>query len=271
MPYADLETSIADARPFRLYHFERGATHWAYTNADKDIRFQALDYEATPISDDGIRLTGETSADQLTVSLPASLPVVTQFRGAAPSDGVWLTIRDSHHGLPDQANSALVVWVGQIKAVRWTEPGAAEVICNSISASMGALGLRLCYERGCPHALYDHECRVDPTPLKFPVTLSTINGQTISVNEGLADIYSGGIIEWSTAWGTERRGIEAQNGSVMELLGGASGLVAGQAAVLYPGCDRLSQTCDERFGNILNFGGFRHMPGVSPFENNPFF
>ena len=269
MPFNEIEISISSARPYRLYLFERGGERWAYTNADRDVTYQNIAYKALPISDDGIRATGEVSADQMTVTAPADLDVAMMFRAAAPSDDIWLTLRDSSYGLPDAADSAAVVWVGSVRAVRWSEPGKSELCCNSISASMGQTGLRLSFERSCPHCLYDGQCRVSAALYKVTRNIIDMNGQSIVVS-GIdsTPIYAGGIVQWQSGIATERRAIEAQGGNTLAILGGTYGMKTGMSVALYPGCDQTRETGDSRFNNIENFGGFAHMPGKSPFDGD---
>jgi hypothetical protein len=32
--------------------------------------------------------------------------------------------------------------------------------------------------------------------------------------------------------------------------------------MVYPGCDKTQATCQNTFGNILNFGGFTYIPAA---------
>jgi len=272
MTFSDQEYSIAEGRPARLYLFERGPAAWAYTSADRDIRFQTRDYRAVPISDDGIRQTGETSADALTLTGPDDLEVVGMFIGHPPSDEIWLTIRDFHHGLADADDNALIVWIGTVQAVRWTAPGQTEIVCQTLSASMGRNALRLAYERNCPHTIYDMACRVSRALHQVQTTITALDGASVTVAGLPSSNYAGGYIEWATPSGVvERRGIEAQSGFKLTLLSGTAGLKAGQAISAFPGCDQTRAMCSGTYANLDNYGGFAHLPGISPFENNPFF
>jgi hypothetical protein len=79
--------------------------------------------------------------------------------------------------------------------------------------------------------------------------------------------YVGGSILLVMADGmTEQRAIESRAGNTLTLLSGTSGLTVGQAVKVYPGCNQTSEMCDAVYNNILNYGGFRHMPGKSPFD-----
>lgn len=40
-------------------------------------------------------------------------------------------------------------------------------------------------------------------------------------------------------------------------------IAVGDAYVVTPGCDKRFSTCKARFGNVVNYGGFPHLPGLS--------
>ncbi|MDG4870579.1 phage BR0599 family protein, partial [Guyparkeria sp. 1SP6A2] len=44
------------------------------------------------------------------------------------------------------------------------------------------------------------------------------------------------------------------------------GLEVGQEIEVYPGCDRTAATCNAKFNNLLNYGGFDFIPPKGPFE-----
>ena len=90
MSFDDFDTSISSGQSARLYQFDRSATVvWRYTSADRALQFDGHEWLPLPISDDGIRLTGEASADTMKVTLPGSEPVAQLFRGAPPSEEIF--------------------------------------------------------------------------------------------------------------------------------------------------------------------------------------
>lgn len=275
MSFGARERSIAAGRPVRLYEFRRGALRWAYCSADRDITLLGGLFKATPISEDGVRLTGETTADVLTITAPGNLEVAQLYRGAPPSAEVALTMRDFNDGDGEAPDSTRVVWVGSISGVRWPQPDRAEISCQSLSASMERPGLRLTWERSCPHTIYDRRCGVDRNLFALATDVQTMDGARIS-NGALAaqpdGYFAGGFVEWSVGSGElDRRGVEAHTGSDLVLLGGTQGLVPGLAFTVYPGCRQTSVYCNATFNNIVNFGGFLHLPGKSPFDGDPIF
>ncbi len=275
MTFDSRERSVASGQPIRLYLFARGALRWAYCSADRDVAFQAVTYKAMPISDDGVRITGEASADVLKVTAPATLEVAQLFRGAPPSSEIELTVRDYHYGEADSSTSSQVVWVGSVSGVRWPQPDRAEIACESIGASMDRTGLRLTWERNCPFTVFDADCKADRASRAVSTTLTAITATTITAAAFSAKpdgYFAGGYVEWGVGAGElERRGVESHVGSVLTILGGTSGMAAGLAIAALPGCRQTAEYCNSEFNNLDNFGGIRHLPGKSPFDGQPMF
>jgi len=271
MSFDSRERSLRGGQPVRLYEFSRGTLFWRYTTADRDIVSQLRKFESVSISDDGIRQTGEASADRLVITAPSDLAVARLYRAAPPSVEIGLTIYDAHYGDAD----AVVSWVGSVSHVKWPRQDRSQISCESLPASLDKPGLRLAWERNCPHSLGDRLCGVDLEQFKTAGTIAGVGGAGIAVPAagGLpAGYLSGGFIAWEISGGeTERRGIETHSVITLTLIGGTAGLVAGQPLRLYPGCPRTIQACHDRFGNELNYGGIWHLPGRSPFDGNPIF
>ncbi len=257
------------AQPLRLYLIERSdTTAWRYANADRAIAWDGHTWEALAISDDGIRLTGEATADEIKITAPAHIPAVQLYRVLPPSAEVFVTVYDYDAATQEAA----VCWQGSISAALFPAPGVAELACDSLSASMQREGLRLKYERACPHSVYDHMCGVLKALHAMPVRITALDGISITVARAdggeLPPIgsYDYGAAEWQQDGAAELRGIDSSTGvATVRLLGGTYGLAVGQLITLYPGCDGTRQMCADRFGNLLNHGGFPHMPGESIF------
>ena len=263
MSFNDFETSTSEGQSARLYQFDRSATVvWRYTSADRSIKFDGHNWSPLPISDDGIRMTGEASADTVRVTLPASAAVAQLFRSTPPSEEIFLTVYDYDATAAD----AEVCWVGSVSSVAFPRAGQAELVCDSLSASMQRSGLRLRYERSCPHSVYDDSCRAAKALHATPVVVTELNGTHIWFGtSNITDIgaFCYGAAEWHVDGTTEMRGIEVANGTRAQLIGGTDGLAIGDTVTLYPGCDGLRSTCNDRFNNLPNHGGFPHMPGES--------
>lgn len=273
MPFDDLEQSLADGRPIRLYQFIRGTQQWTYANGDRSIEHLARVYASVPggVGDQGISLGGEASTQNVRITGPGDLDVAQLYRGIPPSDPVELVIYDLHFGDSEYR----VSWVGEILDVSFPAADRCEITCSPESVSMEGQGLRLCFERSCPHALYGRGCNVVRSSYE-------VAGTIIGINDGIVTIgavasyadgwFNSGLIEWPVGNGNyDRRAIETHIGSALTLFGGTQGLQVGQDIIALPGCDQTANTCDSKFNNLPNHGGIRHLPSRSPFDGNPVF
>lgn len=271
MSFLAREYSLDTGVPIRMYQFSRGPLRWCYCTADRDVTLQNIVFKSLPISDSGVRFTGEASADPLTITMPADADVPLMYRAVAPSEQVDLVVWDTHYGETDYA----VVWVGSILSVRFLNPLTAEVNCAALSASLDRPGLTMSWQRPCPYSLYDSNCKVAEQNYKVTGTVDIANGLTVrcSVAASYPDgWFSGGYMEWEISAGVwERRGIRQHANVDMILLAGTHGIKAQQVVNIYPGCNRVSATCTNKFNNLLNFGGQPALPGRSPFDGNPVF
>ena len=272
MTYDDRERSLSDGQPVRLYQFARGVLRWTYNSSDRDIVHLGQTYKALRggISDNGVRQTGQSSPDTLKLTAAADLEVAQLYRSTAPSAPVSLTMYALHYGLEEY----LVIWAGEVRTVRWPALDRCEITCAPLTERVGMQGLRLGWERNCPHALYSPPCGVNRELYRIESSVQALDG--ISISNGLFATYAdghftGGYVEWGIG-GSEydRRGVEQHSGSLLYLLGGTAGLVGRQVIRVYPGCQQTTAAC-KAFDNLANYGGIPHLAGESPFDGRNVF
>lgn len=271
MTFDQRERSNYDGIPATLYEFVMGDTTWAYTDAQNDITVGDITYTAIAISHDEYSRSGDPSDDDLTINLSHEAQVVRLFIGTPPSETLALRIRSIHRG----DTEAPVVWSGSVKSHKQVSQAQHSFVCNSLLATLGRNGLRLSWGRGCPHALYDRLCRVNPDDHGIAVQIVSLTGNAISA-PALATLpsghLSGGFLSFPTEHGTtDRRAIETHEGETAFLLGTTDGMVVDDWIMVYPGCDRTTSDCELRFQNLSNYGGFPHLPTKSPFDGDPVF
>jgi hypothetical protein len=107
--------------------------------ADADITLNGYKWTAVPISDDGIKITGEATTDALTITAPNTIAPVQMFIGTPPSQSIVLSIFHYHEG-DTEAMSA----TSEILQVSQPDHGRATISCDSISlhaARRSAIGL----------------------------------------------------------------------------------------------------------------------------------
>lgn len=273
MSFNSREHSLAAGAPIRLYEFKRGVLRWLYNSSDRDISVGTQVFRSLVggISDDGIRQTGQASADALSITAPASIEVAQLYRGVPPSTTIDLVVYDMHHNEPE----ALVSWIGEIASVNWPRLDRCTIKATSFEASLEQPGLRMTWQRGCPHVLFSAACGVDRNLWKVAATVQSMTGTTISSGTFASfpdGWFAGGYIEWAIGSGEfDRRAVESHAGQVLTLLSGTARLVPGQNVTAYPGCGQVVQICKTKFDNLNSNGGFPHLSGRSPFDGNPVF
>ena len=283
MSYDQLECSNYDGIPTNLYEFSLGYNYWRYASGENDVAIDGLEmiggvlttkkvtYTATPISDSGIVQSGDTTNDDFTVTMPFNSAVRTLFIGTPPSSTVYLTMRRCNRG----DEEAPIVWVGEVRSTKVESLAEMKVVCRALTATLNRPGLRLSWGRGCPHALYDRNCRVNKASYAIAIQIQGLTGAAI-VSSALGVLpsnhLSGGFFEFERLPGVlDRRAIESHSGSGLIVLGTTYGLSVGDWITVYPGCNRTASTCNTKFNNLANYGGFPHMPSKTPFGFDPIF
>lgn len=269
MSIAARETSVDAASPVELYEFRRGSGVWRYTSASEDIVYDAFTFTAVPLARSGIEQTNETGRAGLRVTLPRDADVVQGFVATPPSEVTLLTVHRQHR----LDNETAVVWMGRVLNAEW-HGSEVELNCEPVYTSLQRTGLRRLYQRNCPHVLYGTDCRVSAVTHRVQGTVVALNGNAITVAAAAgfpAGHFAGGYATWSAGGITEKRMIVAHTGDNVTLSAVPPGLVVGATVMLYPGCDHTLATCEAKFANSANFGGFPFIPTKNPFGGSPIY
>jgi uncharacterized phage protein (TIGR02218 family) len=264
MSYNTQETGAQTGAPVELYEFRHGPNYYRYTSADADMVRGTKTYEAVPLSRNSIEATQELARQALKISCAATLPILSLFRLAPPSDVITVTVYRMHRGDAE----SIIVWMGRILNVTWRGQ-QAEIHCESVHTSIKRPGLRRMYQKQCPHVLYSSQCGASESEYRAQLSVAGVSGLNVTVN-GLsafaAEYFAGGYIEWVNFSGvTERRAIRSSSGNVLVINFQPFGLDAGMSVDVYPGCDHTLATCANKFENSLNYGGMPYIPTKNPF------
>lgn len=270
MTFSAVETSEQDGQRVELYLFRRGASAFYYTSADHDVTYASKQYLSRALSRSAIESTAEMGRSKLTIQSPRDFEIADLFRAAAPGDVVTLTLLRLH----EDDGEAVTIWNGRITSARWFA-STAEMTGEPVYTSMLRYGLRKAYTRQCPHVLYSGECGVNKTSYAVAGTVSGINGLDLTISQASAyanGYFAGGMIEYQPTTGVfERRFIRSHTGTTITLPFKVHDLVGGESVTLYPGCDQTTATCESKFNNLLNHGGWPFIPTKNPFGGAPLY
>lgn len=273
MTYDAKETSDQSGQPIELYEFEVDGVTYRYTSSAKEYIVGLLVYDAFPIERSEIDESGELPKNNLSITAHREFPVAEFFRVAPPSNVVVARIKEVHANDPDQ--QVIVKWYGRVLSVDWQ--GASVVLnCENQYTSLKRPGLRRAYGRGCPHVLYGSSgCRLLKADFAATFAITSANGTEISASGFDAQpdgFYDGGFIEWERLPGVfDRRAIRSHVGPLVVVTHAFAGLAPGDMIIAYPGCDHTFATCDSKFDNTDNYGGFPNIPQLNPFGGSNIF
>lgn len=262
MTYSVVDTSSQDARPVYLYAFTDAAGTTRLTNAASAVTYDGNSYSVSSISHGEITQSGEMSKDALSLDFPSNNAFARTFLVSQLDASTTLTIIRLH--TTDLDAEGVVYWKGRVASAK-ASGQTITLECESIFTSMRRPGLRARYQRTCRHDLYGTGCGLDPENFDVSGTVSAISGKviTVAVADDQADgYYRGGMVR---AEDGTLRGIREHVGQLLTLSSTAS-IANGDTVQLYPGCDRLTETCRVKFSNLLNYGGFPEIPSDNPFN-----
>lgn len=271
MTFDAREVSAYDGRPVELFEFAREYQYWRYTSADRVIETAtAGTYQPRAISRSAIEVSAEKQRSNITVTGPRDLEVADLYRVTPPTITITLVVRQLHQG----DNELATIWTGRILSVEFVGAGA-QINCEPVATALRRVGLRRMYQRQCPHVLYGVGCGVNRTSFVVFGSVDSIVGNVANVPQAgnFPNAYfAGGYLEFEVALGIyERRFITDQTGGALTLATSPYGMKGGMAVRLYPGCDHQLTTCNSKFSNTANYGGFPFIPLKNPFGGDPIF
>lgn len=295
LTYNDLETSAAEGRALFLYQFSQGETHWRLTSRATDWitppgalggeegeEEDSLTWAASAISHGRLLQTPDARRSALDLTFALSDPFARRFLGPRTRQATTLTIWRGHEQLPEELRAH---WKGRVVSAKITGQ-RIQLTCESLFTTMRREGMRAKYQRLCRHALYARGCRLEIEDFFTGGTLSALAGRVLTVPEAAlvpAGWFAGGVLRHAGLLGSIRfhEGESLTLGAPMpELQAAYEGFLVlqeeaaadpeGEAPApvvleMAPGCDLRRDTCNAKFANLLNFGGFPDIPGRNPF------
>ncbi len=243
----------------------RDGTAFGFTDHDRDLSFGGTTYAARS----GLEAAEATA--ELGFAIGGG-----EVAGALVSAG--LTEDDISSGLYDDASveTWLVNWsnvaervlldIGSIGEIRRQDGGfVAEVrgLMHRLDEERGRL-----FRATCSADLGDAACGVNLANPAYAAegTVTDTDGALTIVASGIAFApgwCTGGRLTWLTGANAGLSvEVKAQRGGGFDLWQRAARPIAvGDTFRVTAGCDKRHATCRQKFGNVVNFHGFPHMPG----------
>lgn len=266
MTYIVTDKSIQNGNPALLFSFSRDGVGYYYNNTTQNIVYLGNTYLAGAISISGISQSSEIEKSTIDITIPRDNPFAQVAISTSAETPTSITVY--RHHITDTDNEFVVYWKGRVSSHDFSKD-AMKVNCEPIFTSVKRAGLRARYQKVCRHALYLRGCNVVQANYANAAIVTAVSGENITLqfNPNASSTYfSGGIISYNGV----QRYIASHSGVTLKLFRSFEILAAevstnGNTAVtIYPGCDYTRTTCNTKFNNILNFGGFPWIPNKNP-------
>lgn len=264
MTYETYDQSVEDSSPVELFLFTQGVESYAYCAGDVDVTYLSYLFRSSQIKRERIVQSDDIFKDGCKLTFARDHEFASTFTSYVPDQVTSVTIYRGH--LTDPDNDFSVVWKGRVINGR---PDDNKIVleCESLYSTMRNPGLRAGYEYTCRHLLYGVKCGVSAVLYRTATIISSFDTAIDLIVPGASahadGYYTGGILVTDTG---ARRFIISHAGSSIKISRPLSNTDAGQSVEIYAGCDHVHSTCVNKFGNHLNFGGFKDIPTKNIFK-----
>jgi uncharacterized phage protein (TIGR02218 family) len=268
--YSAFETSVEGSRPIELYRFVVGSDTYEYTSATDEVTVGGLTYKPRAIKRSRIGQGPEDRKSLLEVELPAADILPSRYMAVVPGRTAELTLqRVQRSDFPGP--EVVTLFKGKVQSVGFSSNGKLAKIAVAPEVAATARSIpKFGFQSLCNHFVYDDRCQVDDTDPAYRLSnaaVASVTSATITVPGALAfpnGWFTGGFVE--ALGGDDSRLILAHDGDELTLLLPFPFNVDGQLVTLLAGCAHDLATCDSKFSNVINFGGFAFVPWKNPFE-----
>jgi uncharacterized phage protein (TIGR02218 family) len=268
MTFEAFEDSVEDGTIIELYQFTQGAVVSRFTNFNQDVVFNGSQWLATQISREDIERGIETGVNDLKIHMPLDNPIASQFIPNIPGKVIDVIIYRAH--FTDPAEQVLVVFEGFIAQAAFDGGIEATLTLQPFTSQFKRNAPRYTYQSLCNNVLYDFECKIARGSFTHVGLVSGIDTtlRTITVNGVVgngSDWAVGGFVAFPAGGNDDQRLVVAQSSDTLTLLSNFAETVLGSNVDVFAGCAHDITTCDVKFSNVINFGGFPYVPVKNPF------
>jgi hypothetical protein len=252
-----------------LYAFASSSVQFYLTPHEFDVNLDGNLYSSVSIERNELALGAEAAKSALELKLPPDCDLVrhllaTSLTGETTSITLRIGRRDTWG---DYWWLSGTRWMGRVLGVEIAED-AARIRCESAQVSLKRIGLRRLYSRKCSHVLYSSACGA--SQIFASAFVANTNGRNVELDGGVPAGVSGGVAGgWLQTPEGARHMIVSDYSSGVELLYPVA-IEAGTEVQLTVGCDHSTSTCQSRFDNLDNYGGFPAIPSKNPFSTGVF-
>jgi uncharacterized phage protein (TIGR02218 family) len=257
-------TSFTFFNQSNLYRFEFNGVVYTWTNVNKNIEYNSEIYTPETIKRGSISQSREQARSSLSITVPRDNPLGRLFIAQAQEWPVSVVVYET------KGNTIKTVFTGSVQSYGSTK-NEVSFECETIKASQRIAGLRGRFQKTCRHALYERGCNLNAADFAIAMVCTDVKGALIGVPLATG-LPTGDLIGGMVEYNGVRKYVRNHVANILTLMTPFISLnevvdASGSANItVYPGCAHNYTTCQNKFNNLDNFGGFPWKPGQNPFE-----
>lgn len=253
-----------------LYRFVEGDSGnvFTYTSADTPYTYAGEVYVPVPVGRDEVENKGEMTRENVTISLSIDFTMAKKWFVMSLDFPLTVSIFSVENDVVE------IEWKGRLASVA-PKKSVIDFVFESVFTSMRRMGLRQRYQITCPHSLYGRGCNLNKESFATVAGVTAANNAVLTIPGAAAfddGFFASGMFEDHNG---NLRFITSHVGETITLIRPMNSVIAEGIengfpinCRLFPGCDRRNTTCNSRFNNLNNFGGFPFIPGKNPFDGS---
>lgn len=253
-----------ERRPAKLYHIWRGETHWRYTSGLKPIVYNGNTYYSAPIKRGAIQRDSDINADTVNIDCARTMPPINEYTSYNLVDAIWVTVYNVFWN--QNPIEAMPIFSGLIEKITSQGP-SARMSCVSLEFFLNRNIPRYRYQPGCNHTLYGTQCGETEADFQTTALVGAISANKFTLTlsgatfEGNAEPY---YLLGNLYFGDHLRMIVGHSGLTVTMRYAIDILEVGDEVTVSAGCDKVKETCRDKFNNIDNFFGFPYVAFENP-------
>lgn len=241
-----------------------------YTSWDQDLSYGGNTFASFRIDRSKIRSVVGVEVDTLEISVYADqadllngAPWFTAVQRGALDSAILKLERVFMPTAGDTSLGSILLFTGRVSDTEVSRTEARLTIKSELELLDTQLPRNL-YQSGCLHTLYDNGCQLNKAAFAVAGTVGA--GSTLTqLNSGLGnptDYFTLGVVKFTSGVNAGvTRSVRAQTGGqftfALPLVTAPS---TGDPFIAWPGCDKMKDTCSNKFNNVINFRGFPYVP-----------
>jgi uncharacterized phage protein (TIGR02218 family) len=279
-PFYDDEASIESSFARELYDVSVAGRIFYFNSGIDDFLYNGIVYyaEAGVRSNLTVLTSKEGAGEALSVTLRVNHDLVKRwFKIGVPPQQATVSVRRY------QQNSQVLerLWSGKLVAVDASGVVAKLTVAGKFGEPMRSKLPVISAGKACVHVLYDSRCRVDRSLFSRTTSVLWVDGRDIRVDLGpdrgsdwalFGEVYFSQTGDRMTISKQTDLTITPGVSSIVKLTMQMPiiDLVVGSSVQVFAGCDHDITTCQAKFANQINYGGFPQMPTRNPFLQTGF-